>query len=139
MARAAEVVSHLLDTIEALRAEVFTAAGAKCARLCGKLIPAGVADWQAAEASKGFRAKAAFGREKDGRKGVQRTSEHANNRTPYRGIGWRNFERQRITLTAEDSPLRRQTGISYFPAPVIAQYTVKFTETPVGTLIVAFE
>lgn len=86
----------------------FAAAVAERAGLGREMIPAGGANGQERETGEREAADAAIGGEEDGGKavegGVRRTSQHADHRAPGRVGGWRNFGRQRDTLTAEDAP-----------------------------------
>jgi hypothetical protein len=81
--------------------------GAKPARLCGQIVPAGRTNRQEGETNKRETANAAIGGENDGGKAVEGanhgTSKHANYRAPSRYMGWRNFGRQGKALT-EDTP-----------------------------------
>jgi hypothetical protein len=47
---------------------------------------------------------------------VRGTSKHANNGTPNRGLGRRNVESQRFSLTKKDAPHSRPAGVSSCPA-----------------------
>jgi len=81
---------------------------AERARLWGKMIPAGRTDGKKREAAERDAADAAIGGEEHSGKavecGLRRTSEHANHRAPGRIGRWRDFRRQRKTLTTEDAP-----------------------------------